>query len=555
MINLTVAKPMKVSGRYSVFVTFSFRQDIVNYLKSFRVSYYHPELKAWEIPLLELADMIDYFSHIDDVELKVLEYDDEKEEHELTQDYKLKLSKYQEEGIKYGLGSDKWLLLDEMGLGKTAQMIGLARELKAQRGISHCLVICCVNTLKTNWKREIEKHSDETCVILGERVTSTGSVVYDSIEKRAEQLKNPIDEFFIITNIESFRDERMIKAFKKSKNKIDMIVVDECHKCKDSESQQGKGLLKLDAKYKIGLTGTPMLNKPTDLFVPLKWTDNDSATLGTFEAQYCVYGGVSGHEVVGYKNLDLLKDELDCCSLRRTKDLLDLPEKTVINEIVDMNDDQARFYSDVCNGLKKEVDKVRLHPNNLLSMITRLRQATVCPTILTTNNIKSSKVERCIDLIEQIIAQGDKVVVMSTFKEPLSIIADRLKDYKPLLCTGDVKDYEIERNITKFQGNPNSKIMLCTWQRMGTGVTLTAASYMIHLDTAYTSALFEQTCDRIHRIGQKNPVFIYNLICKDTVDETVAELVARKKALSDFVVDDKLDDESFQVLSRYVLGL
>ena len=119
------------------------------------------------------------------------------------------------------------------------------------------------------------------------------------------------------------------------------------------------------------------------------------------------------------------------------------------------------------------------------------------------------------------IENNEKVVVFSTFKEPVYALNAMLKEYSPLLGTGDINDSIISENIDKFQNDPNYKLFLGTWSKCGTGLTMTSASYMIFLDTPWTNAQFQQACDRIYRIGTQKPVFIYVLMCNDTIDEKV----------------------------------
>ena len=120
-----------------------------------------------------------------------------------------------------------------------------------------------------------------------------------------------------------------------------MIIVDEIHTCKSPTSQQGKNLLKLkNAKYKIGLTGTVIMNSPVDAYMPLKWIGKEHSNFSTFKKYYFQYGGLFNNEIVGYKNINVLKDELSQVSLRRTKELLNLPEKNIIHEIIDLNNEQ-----------------------------------------------------------------------------------------------------------------------------------------------------------------------------------------------------------------------
>lgn len=545
----------KVPGITSLFISFSYNKEIINLIKNCDVYNFDKKTLEWEVPVTSLSYILDNLTYYDDIELSLME--DVKKEIQViepTLKYKLQPYDYQMEGIKYGLNNDHWLLLDAPGLGKTAQIIHIAEELKATRGLKHCFIICGLATLKTNWKREIQIHSDLSCTILGERVTRTGSTVIDSVAKRAEILKEPIEEFFIITNIETLRSDEVIEAFKKGKNEIDMIVVDEIHKAKSNQSQQGKNLLKLkNAKYKIGATGTLLLNNPLDAYVPLAWIEAEKSTLTTFKYFYCEFSNQMTGQVTGVKNMDILKNQMSTVSLRRTKDLLNLPPKNVINEYVDMNEKHRKFYDDIKKGIKKEVDKVKLTTQSVLAMITRLRQATASPSILTTSDITSSKIERTVDLVEQIVSNGDKVVIFSTFKESAYNLKELLSEYNPVLLTGDTKESEVEIIKSRFQTDDSCKVFIGTWQKAGTGITLTAANYMIFIDTPWTYAEFEQSQDRIYRIGTKKSVFIYNLICKDTIDERVKDILYTKKAISDFVIDDKVSDENIDTLKKYLL--
>ena len=221
-----------------------------------------------------------------------------------------------------------------------------------------------------------------------------------------------------------------------------------------------------------------------------------------------------------------------------------------------MDERQSRFYNNIKAGIKDEVDKVVLRTANLLAMIARLRQATECPSLLTTENIPSAKVDRCLDLTEQILSDPDeKLVIFSVFKEPLNQLLPLLEQYKPLLCSGDVDDAQISKNIDDFQNGCEHRVMLCTVSKMGTGVTLNRAGYSIFLSTPWTDGVQTQAEDRIHRIGTKKPVFIFRLWTKDTIDERVLDLIRSKKALSEYVVDDDLSVENLSILRQYIQEL
>ena len=458
---------------------------------------------------------------------------------------------HQIEGINFGLdpARPKWLLLDSMGLGKTNEIIWYAETLKRRGIIDHCLIICGVDSLRQNWKKEINKFSTESCVVLGEKISKKGKVSYVSVDQRAKQLLEPIEEFFVIVNVATLRSENIVEAFKKSPNRFGLIAVDEAHKISNKSSQQGSNLLKLESPYKIAATGTPIVNSPLSAYLLLSWTGNDQATLTTYKSNYCEFGGFGDKQVVGYKNLDVLKEEMDSCSIRRTLDQVrdDMPLKTVHYEVIEMSDTHRKFYDAVKEGVKEEADRVELKSGNLLALTTRLRQATACPGILTSQDIMSSKIERCIELVEDLVSQDEKVVILSTFKEPVYQLAKLLEKYKPLVATGDVADQIAFDRMDQFQNDPISKVFMGTHGKVGTGFTLNAASYMICLDTPYTHSSFSQSTDRIWRVTNTRPAFITVLTCEDSIDERVAEIVENKKELADFLVDGKENSISVEL--------
>ena len=560
MIRIEERQTVKLPGITSLFVTFDFNRAVVDELKLLSNTFYNADTKEWEIPITSLSEFIDRTCKLDTIDIHLAQDEILSSADDLLVDkynYKTKPFDYQLDGINFGLKHNQWLLLDAPGLGKSLQLIYLAQELKQRHNIQHCLIVCGINTLKTNWKAEIEKHSDLRCTILGQRINRKGKLVIDGVDKRVEQLMNPIDEFCVITNIETLRSDKIINAINKNKyNKFDMIIVDEAHVLKSPNSQQTKNMLKIKgAKYKVAATGTLLMNNPMDCYVPLKWIGADRSTYTNFKYYYCNYGGIFGNDLVGFKNLETLKNQLERYSLRRTKDILNLPPQNVINEYVDMNDAQQIFYDNIKQGIVDQVDKVHMSTANLLAMVSRLRQATACPSILTTEPIISAKVERTVDLAEQIVSSGEKVVIFSTFKETVKQLSEKLSHLGVVLGTGDNDDSEIEQAKQSFQNDLNTKVFIGTWQKCGVGITLTAASYMIFIDHPWTSAGCEQAEDRIHRIGTSNSVFIYRLIARDTIDERVLELVNDKRALSSYIIDDEVPVEYIDSLKKYISEL
>lgn len=231
MINIVEAPPIKLSGITSLQISFDFNPDIIPILKSCDKYIYDKKTHIWEFPISCLSYLLDNLTYLDDITLKLYQQEVLDAPLTATLSHEYPPFEHQLEAINYGLSHSAWLLLDEPGMGKSAAAIYLAEELKAQCGLEHCLIICGINTLKTNWKREIEKYSTLSCRILGEKISKKGKISYSSIKERAAELMNPIDAFFIVTNIETLRSADVIQALKTTKNKIGMIVLDEAHKC------------------------------------------------------------------------------------------------------------------------------------------------------------------------------------------------------------------------------------------------------------------------------------------------------------------------------------
>ena len=546
MILIEERSSQKLPNLTSLYFKLSFIDKLIEEsLSQQQIYYLNKNTNEYELPLTRLFYLINLFIKYDDVTFKP--FNKSKVVYKkIPSDYKFKVKpyKYQLEGIEYGLNHEGWLLLDDQGLGKTLQMIYLAEILHDKKEIDHCLIICGVNGLKYNWESEIKKFSDLSCMILGQKISKSGKKTICSVKERCNILKNKIKEFFIITNIESLQNKEFAEAFNKSKNTFGMIVLDEAHKAKNPDSKAAKCLLKLKSKHNIALSGTLIMNNPENSYLPLKWTGNLNCTYGMFKNMYNIYGGFGGVQVIGYKNLDLLQEHISQCSLRRLKtDVLDLPEKTYQIEYVEMGTKQKAFYNEVAKGITEELDllskRKRLSIIQEMVMNMRLRQITAWPGVLSTGITDSAKLDRLEELVETITSQGDKIVVFCSFKSTVPEIARRLDKYKPLICTGDQPDDKINYNKDLFQDKDDNKVIIATWQKFGTGVTLTKANYVIFVDTPWTDADFKQCADRIYRIGQNKHCFIITLITKDTYDERVQEILDKKEILSNYIIDNK----------------
>lgn len=559
MINIKIDKSNKCNGEHSLFITFDFDMRIVNIIREFPSKYWYADDKVWELPFNKLGDFIKQVQFTD-VEITGEYITVEKPKAEVPKNFKFKTNPYEHQiiGFNFGLNNDRWLLGDEMGLGKTKQVIDIAVAKKLQKGYKHCLIICGVNGLKWNWRNEVYTHSNEDAYILGQRIRRGKIVIDSNADKLTDaELLASNDAYFIITNIETLRDEAIAGELKIACDTgvIGMIAFDECHKAKNPLSDQGKGILKLQAETMIAMTGTPLMNQPFDLYIILKWLGYEKHAFGAFKKHYADYGGFGGYEVIGYKNLDELQERLDEIMLRRKKEeVLDLPEKTYIDEYVEMTKKQKKIYDEVTMDIKSNIDQIKM-ANNPLAELIRMRQATGYTGILSSTIQESAKLDRMEELVDEAIENGKKVVIFSNWLQMTSPIKQRLqKKYYCAMITGEVNEEARNRAVEEFQTNDRCKVIIGTSGAMGTGLTLTAGTVEIFMDEPWNMALKEQCVDRCHRIGQKNNITIYTLMCKDTIDQRIHELVERKGAMADILVDGKINRENAREVLDFLLG-
>jgi SNF2 family DNA or RNA helicase len=563
MIFLEKRKSEKLKNEVeSIFISFSFNPDYLSRVKSLPVKWYIPESKEWEIPARHFNELAKAFKGI---RYSTKGFDIKPNIDLSKMKFKTEPRKYQLDGVRYGLNKSHFLLGDEQGLGKTKQAIDIAVYRKYNEGLKRCLVIVGVNGIKYNWLKEIEKHSDEKGFVLGSRFRRDGSFKDGSTADKLadlEGLKNR-DEFFLITNIESVRSKKkktdkrgrkipfknqveeskiLIKLQELIESKeIGMIILDEIHKAKNPFSQQGEGIQALNTPYKIGMTGTVLMNNPLDLYNVFKWLGYEANSFYAFRNRYCNMGGYGGYEIVGYKNLGELQKKLSMIQLRRLKkDVEDLPEKIRMIEYVEMSEKQWQLYREIKAYIEHNLDDIILFPNPL-SQLTRLRQVTGNPAIISDTIKNSIKLDRMEEIVEDVISNGGKVLIYSIWAEMVKSAADRLKKYNPAIIYGEVTAANRQEQADKFQEDPDCKIMIGTVGAMGTGLTLTAANTVIFLDKPWNPANIEQAEDRAHRIGTTETVTVITLVAKDTIDERIEELLDAKDDLFQGLVNGKID--------------
>lgn len=543
--------------------------ELVEHIKGYpsTLRSWNKETKEWEIHLSLVEYLVDFLV---DNDIKHEMFGDVADSEILEDcDFKLPPLPWQSEAVVYGMKHNKWILADSMGLGKTLSSLKVAEERKKAFNYKYCLVICGINGSKWNWLNEVNKFTYQKGTVLGSTKLRNGKVIVKSNDDKLNELKRlhggKNDIYYIITNIESLRYAKKVPNILKSgkvsatkptkdvypltdllvemcnSGEIGCIILDESHKAKSTKSIQTKQLLRLKADSQMALSGTPLLNKPTELWSTLNWLDIEKHSEYSFIEHYSIKG--DWNKIVGYKNLEELRQILSGCMLRRTKKLLVeqgyLPDKLPpITEYVEMDKEQQKIYNEVMESIRKDVDKIKLSPNPLASTI-RLRQATADTSILSTKVHKSAKLDRLEELVADITENGDKVLIFSNWEEVTKRVRERLKDYNHIYITGKVKDEDVEKEKKRFMTDEKCSVAIGTIGKMGTSHNLQSASYVIFLDLPWTYGDKEQAEDRANRIGSKKALTIIELVCKNTIDEKIQEIVNVKKDLSDMLVDGK----------------
>lgn len=501
--------------------------------------------------------------------------------------------KHQLDFMKYAIDKQQrgymsgFLIADDMGLGKTSESINLAIYNKKQYKFKHCLIICNINTSKYNWKNEVESATKGkmTGYILGARIKKDGTISYDGGSKpKIEDLKTghmygdkscPKLPYFLICNVESLRAKEGRKyVFADllidyiNSGKINIGIIDEIHKNMSPTSTQGKQILRIKKATGhncewIPMTGTPIVRKPTDVFLPMKLIDaHNFSSYYTWNKEFCIYGGFGGHEIIGYKNIPRVKTMLQNNMIRRLKDqVLDLPPKIYFTEYVDNTPYQAKLYESVRQATLAEAGQILKLANPMVKLL-KLRQVNgspelVDPTLKVDKNYlkHNAKMQRMLQILEDIHEAGEKVIIFSNWVEPLRMVYKILiQKYKVCCFTGTMSDEAREKNKQVFQNNPEYTILVGTIGAAGTTHTFTAASNIIFLDEPFNATDKSQAEDRAYRIGTKQSLKIYTLLSRDTVDDRVHEIVYEKAATSKYIVDGVIDFRNNPDLFYKLLG-
>lgn len=492
-------------------------------------------------------------------------------------DFKTPPLPHQIEAFNCGITNDQLIIGDEMGLGKTFEAISIACYRKSIGQVHKCLIICGVNSTKYNWAEEVEKHSYEHAVVFDQ---SPAQKRIDAINEWAHD-----DNFFGIINIEALRPKDVnkyalskfisgsgpISAIKAAPitellNDIsDMVIADEIHKMKKAKSGQGIALQQFTSQYKIGLSGTPLTNHIEDLWNILRWVNGTYVNFWYFRDLYCVLGGYGGKQIVGYKNLKSLAKDMQSVMLRRRKEeVLDLPDKLYRTEYVDLTPVTIKYYKEVKSGLVKKLTakgNIRtISLKNVLTSMIRLRQITegIDAVGNKPKTMKDNpKLERIKELLsEDIVAHGKKAIIFTCWETTASIYKKELKEYNPAYITGKVETADRQAEVNRFQNDPDCKIAIGTIGAMGTGLTMTAAEYVIFIDKFWNQTDNIQAEDRAHRIGVKSNVTIISMVAKGTIDEDIEALLKEKENLFQLIINgDAANGKVANDIKSRILGI
>lgn len=581
----------KLNCEYSIYITFQYNPNYVELIKTLPKRVWNNDNKWWEIPYESYTPLISMLNqygipyNAQDFMKSIQELSDEVAKMQTIQkqeanvdasildnvEFKTQPFEYQKEGIAYGLTHDKFLNADDQGLGKSLQCLNTA---VLKRGGKHCLIIVGYKSLLFNWVAEIEKHTFEKGYVIGQRMGKrTKKLKTGKLPDRMEDIQhlNEREEFFLITDVTTLRQcikqEYVKKNGKKGisktfpyadaledwcrKGEIGRIIVDEFQTCKNYDSDQTQALLRLrSCQYKIAATGTPIMNKNIDLFPLMTWLGYEKRNYWEFRERYCRLGGFQGKQIIGDKNNPELSHRLSQFMIRRKKeDVLDLPEKIIINEILELDGKQWAAYEKASRLAKQQLSKMKGNKVALLASMLSMRKLTSYPQWVDETIKESVKFERAIQIVNEAVENKRKTIIFSNWSTPIYALAEELSMYDNAIITGDTKD-RMEQ-VNKFQENDNCYVILGTIGAMGTGLTLNKASNVIFLDEPWNRALKDQATDRAYRIGTKNNVNVYTLICKDTVDEGVHNTVFQKGRLADQIVDGVSPDELYNILENY----
>ena len=459
------------------------------------------------------------------------------EEEQVPKEMEKILRPYQVLGFKWLKNLDRYkfggILADDMGLGKTIQMISILLDYVQKNDNRRASIVISPSSLSLNWKNEIEKFAPSLKI----------KVVRGTANERKNIIEN-VDKYdLIITSYDLLK--RDIEVYTEKDYQFRYIIADEAQYLKNNNTKNAKAIKQLKSDTRYALTGTPIENSLAEL-----WSIFDFIMPGylfgyrEFKSEYEV-------AIVKEEDKDVmakLKMLIEPFILRRTKKevLTELPEKTITVLNNEMEEEQKNIYLSYLVQAKQELQEeidingYERSQIKILAALTRLRQICCHPSLFIDDyTAGSSKLEQCLEIIEDGIMAGHKILLFSSYTSMFEIIEKELKqrDINYFKLTGSTKVDERIELVDEFNRNPEIGVFLISLKAGGTGLNLIGADMVIHYDPWWNISAENQATDRAYRIGQKNNVQVYKLITKDSIEEKIYELQQRKAELMDNMLD------------------
>lgn len=421
------------------------------------------------------------------------------------------------------------ILADDMGLGKTLQAISLIQNEKNENEKHMPNLVVCPASLSLNWKNEINRFAPSLKV----------TVLNGNASERKELIETADESDVVVIPYSVIgRDCAELERIQ-----FNMQFIDEAQYIKNHNTQTSKAVKAIKSRIRFALTGTPVENSLAEL-----WSIFDFIMPG-YLFNYTYFK--KNFETPVSKNNDKeavkqLQRMVSPFILRRMKKdvLKELPEKTETVLFADMSGDQRKLYAanalDAKKILKNTDEKERI---KILALLTRLRQL-CCDPSLVFEDYKdgSAKLDLCMELVEECLLSGHKILIFSQFTSMMDIIAKQLENRNISFYTlkGSTKTAERIELVDKFNSD-DTKVFLISLKAGGTGLNLTGADIVIHYDPWWNISAENQASDRAYRIGQKNKVQVFKLITRDTIEEKICELQKIKSELADIALSGEGD--------------
>lgn len=420
------------------------------------------------------------------------------------------------------------ILADDMGLGKTVQVITLLLSEKLESTQRIPSLVVCPSSLMLNWQSEIKRFAPslESACVMGNMSLRQDTIEnykqYDILITSYDLLKRDIESYAMIN--------------------FNYLIVDEAQYIKNHTTQNAVAVKQINSKNRLALTGTPVENNLSEL-----WSIYDFL-MPNYLYSYKRFKRMFEVPIVKDKDDDAataLKRLVSPFILRRMKcDVLkELPPRVETTLYAPLEGEQQQLYAANIALIRDELmgdnDTEHLNKISVLAMLTRLRQICCAPELVYDNYAgESAKLDMCVELVENCIASNHKVLLFSQFTSMLKIIEQRLVAsgiafYK---ITGSTKSEDRLDLVNAFNAD-DTPVFLISLKAGGTGLNLTGADVVIHFDPWWNVSAQNQATDRAHRMGQKNPVSIYKLIAKDTIEDKILEMQTRKSELANMIID------------------